>query len=79
MQGKAHMKIVKERGLIKMERRLAAKRAAKSNAKKKKPQWGSEARRFSNLIVAFFALVAIQQSWVKHRPIEAAHERAKEQ
>jgi hypothetical protein len=31
------------------------------------------------VIVAFFALVAIQQSWVKHRPIEAAHERANEQ
>jgi hypothetical protein len=28
------------------------------------------------VIVAFFAL---QQSWVKHRPIEAAHERANEQ
>jgi hypothetical protein len=26
-----------------------------------------------------FALVAIQQSWVKHRPIEAAHQRANEQ
>ena len=30
-------------------------------------------------IIALFALVAIQQSWVKQRPIEAAHERANEQ
>ena len=31
------------------------------------------------VIIALFTLVAIQQSWVKHRPIEAAHERANEQ
>jgi hypothetical protein len=30
-------------------------------------------------IIALFTLFAIQQSWVKHRPIEAAHERANEQ
>ena len=30
-------------------------------------------------IIALFALVAIQQSWVKQRPIEAAHERANKQ
>jgi hypothetical protein len=30
-------------------------------------------------IIALFALVAIQQSWVKQRPIEAAHQRANEQ
>jgi hypothetical protein len=30
-------------------------------------------------IVALIALVFIQQSWVKHRAIEAAHERATEQ
>jgi hypothetical protein len=29
-------------------------------------------------IIALFALVAIQQSWVKQRPIEAAHERVNE-
>jgi uncharacterized membrane protein len=30
-------------------------------------------------ILALIALVLIQQSWVKHRPVEAAHERATEQ
>jgi hypothetical protein len=30
-------------------------------------------------IVMLIGLVAIQQSWVKRRPIEAAHERATEQ
>jgi hypothetical protein len=30
-------------------------------------------------IITLVLLVAIQQSWVKHRPIEAAHERANEQ
>jgi hypothetical protein len=41
------MKTIKERNSTKMERRLAAKRAAR--AKKKKPDWGSEARRLSKL------------------------------
>jgi hypothetical protein len=30
-------------------------------------------------IIALIALVFIQQSWVKHRAIEAGHERATEQ
>jgi hypothetical protein len=29
-------------------------------------------------IIALLAVVVVQQSWVKHRPIEAAHERATE-
>ena len=42
---------------------------------------GSPCGRFlvSAVIIALSSLVAIQQSWVKHRPIEAAHERANEQ
>jgi hypothetical protein len=48
------MKVVKKRGPTKMERRLAAKRATKQAAqKKKKSDWGSEAKRLSNLSSAF--------------------------
>jgi ribosomal protein L16/L10AE len=30
-------------------------------------------------IIALFTIVFVQQSWIKHRAIEAAHERATEQ
>jgi hypothetical protein len=44
-----------------------------------KTQWTSVVLNLTDTpagIIALLAVVFVQQSWVKHRPLEAAHERA---